>query len=189
MPAEDTNPLLESILSVLLKLVIWVPPVFLMISKVEKKSPVTYIRLTLPSKKDWLWITAVLCSLLVYFSLLNKITGYEIQFALNTDTWVNTFLIVGFTEEIVFRGYILNKFMERWTFWKANVLTAALFVTIHFPAWYEEGVFTDCLHFGSISLQIAVISLLLGWIYKKTSSLWPVIIIHSFYDLFTHMFL
>uniref|UniRef100_UPI00403F8EAF CPBP family glutamic-type intramembrane protease n=1 Tax=Niallia sp. XMNu-256 TaxID=3082444 RepID=UPI00403F8EAF len=46
------------------------------------------------------------------------------------NEWLNTILLVGVTEEIVFRGFLLRKLMGSFKFWVANTITSLLFVFI-----------------------------------------------------------
>src|SRR5699024_6292510 len=112
----------------------------------------------------------------------------ELHLNLGFDFWLNTFIFVGLTEEIVFRGYILKKLMTGWTFWKANMVTSFLFVSIHFPIWIYNGIF-EFPYMISAIIQVFMISIIFGFIYKKTGSLWSVIIIHSMYNLLVSVFI
>lgn len=107
--------------------------------------------------------------------------GKELNLNVGLHTWLNVILLVGRTEEIVFRGYLLNKFSEILKFWKANIVTSMLFVFIHFPIWFRTGLFADFYVIGTIT-TILFVSIIFGFIYKKTGSLWSVIILHSVYN-------
>lgn len=82
----------------------------------------------------------------------------------------------GITEEIVFRGLIMQEINKRMAFWKVNVITALLF--IHYPIRIYNGEFFI---WGS-HLNIFFLGLLFGLMYKKTGSLWSVVLLHSFYN-------
>jgi membrane protease YdiL (CAAX protease family) len=43
------------------------------------------------------------------------------------------FLVIGITEEMVFRELILKEINRMMSFWKANVITSLLFLLIHYP--------------------------------------------------------
>ncbi|WP_186725754.1 CPBP family intramembrane glutamic endopeptidase [Rummeliibacillus sp. SL167] len=62
--------------------------------------------------------------------LINKETFH---FLLPLDSYLDGFLIVGITEEMVFRGFILKEINSRISFWKANGITSLLFLLIHYP--------------------------------------------------------
>ncbi|WP_164670389.1 CPBP family intramembrane glutamic endopeptidase [Virgibacillus doumboii] len=62
-----------------------------------------------------------------------------------------------------------------------------LFVSIHFPIWIYNGLF-EFPYILSAVIQVFIISISFGFIYKRTGSLWSVIIIHSMYDLLVSVF-
>lgn len=51
---------------------------------------------------------------------------------LSIDDYLNGFLMAGLAEEIVFRGLILQEINKKMAFWKANIITALLFLVIHY---------------------------------------------------------
>ena len=60
-------------------------------------------------------------------------------------TWNSVLVIsilVGFFEEIPFRGFILQKLQERFDFWTAVVISSLLFVGAHIPGWIMLGSLT-----------------------------------------------
>ena len=100
---------------------------------------------------------------------------------------LNIILLVGITEEIVFRGFLLKKLMNSFKFWIANTITSVLFVSIHFPIWFYKGLY----EFPSIltaSLTVFILRVIFGYVYKKSGSLWSVIVIHSLYNLLVSLF-
>ncbi len=60
------------------------------------------------------------------------------HFVLPLDSYLDGFLVVGITEELVFRGFILKEINKRISFWKANGITALLFLFIHYPIWIHN---------------------------------------------------
>lgn len=171
--------------SAALKVVIWIVPVLCFIKIVEKEDFLTYLGLRHLGMK-WIGIGSFL--LIAYFFIIHFIVLHRpIDFRLGFDEWLNTVLLVGITEEIVFRGFILKKLMASYKFWLANTMTAFLFLFIHFPIWFYKGLF----EFPSIlsaSFTVFLLGLIFGYVYKKSGSLWPVIVIHSLYDLFVSIF-
>ena len=67
-------------------------------------------------------------------------------------------------EEIIFRGIILNGLLKNYSPIKAIVWSAALFGIVHLNPWQFIGAF--------------IIGLVIGWIYWKTNSIIPGILIH-----------
>lgn len=91
------------------------------------------------------------------------------------DIW--TFMMVGITgpilEEVLFRGIILDGFLARYKPGKAIFWSAFLFGLFHLNPWqFIPGFFTG---------------LLLGYIYWKTRSLIPVILVHIVNNSFSYI--
>jgi uncharacterized protein len=79
-------------------------------------------------------------------------------------------------EEFFFRGFLLAELEKQSDFWNANLLQSVLFVLIHLPNWMWINGFQTGLAVNSIS--IFILAVLLGWITKRTNSIWPSVIVH-----------
>lgn len=73
-------------------------------------------------------------------------------------------IIAPVIEELIFRGFLLQTFLSRFTPWLASLITAGIFALIHFE-------------FQSIGI-IIFLALVLNWIFLRTKSLWPCIGFH-----------
>lgn len=91
------------------------------------------------------------------------------------DIW--TFLVVCITgpvlEEVLFRGIILDGFLNRYKPAKAIFWSALLFSLLHMNPWQSIPAFLN--------------GLLLGYIYYRTRNLWPVILIHLVNNTFSYL--
>jgi hypothetical protein len=85
------------------------------------------------------------------------------------------FTIVAFTEEIVFRGYILNNLMESFNKWIALLISSALFALLHITN-------PDVSLISIIAIFIAGILLGINYIYTK--NLWFGICLHFAWNFF-----
>lgn len=171
----------KALTSAAIKIIIWIIPVILLVKVMENSNPFSYLgfRNHVKSGLKWAgWIALILLSYLVLNIFLNK----TITFQLELHEWLNVVLLAGITEETVFRGFMLRKLMDSFRFWKANIITAFLFVSIHFPIWFYKGLFEFPYILNSI-LTTFVLSLIFGFIFMKSKSLWSVVIIHSLYNL------
>lgn len=92
--------------------------------------------------------------------------------------WISGVLLVGFSEEIVFRGFVLQRLAEKLAFGRANLLTALLFCLVHVPRWIRDGR-SPGLGLLAAALFLVAFSLLLGWALRKSGSLWACILAHS----------
>ncbi len=117
--------------------------------------------------------------------LLNLIGAYGLRGHVRVDLhlplnhWLGAVLMVGLSEEVVFRGFLLSAFAARSRFRIANLLQAVLFLAIHLPGWALMHQFV----WPSIMQQIVYIFALgamLGFVRKKSDSLWACMLIHSF---------
>ncbi len=171
------SPLLEAVV----KSIIWIVPVWLYINYYLCTNPISYLKMNVNVKKGlslgiFLSFLLGICLILEAF-IFNDVS---FRFQLSFDDYLNTFVMAGLAEEIVFRGLILQELNKRLAFWKSNVITAILFLVIHYPIWiYNDIIF----HFGS-HIYVFLIGLLFGYIFKKTNSLWSVVLIHAFHNFF-----
>lgn len=128
------EPIIRGIVSAVVKITIWVIPVFIIIKRIEKRDPFIYLGLRHNFKKGLKWAGIVSFALITIFFGVNLIImNNEINLNLGFNSWLNTIILAGIIEEIVFRGFILNKLSAIFKFWKANIYTSVLFVLIHFP--------------------------------------------------------
>ncbi|SES18897.1 hypothetical protein SAMN04487944_12287 [Gracilibacillus ureilyticus] len=185
---DQLDPVTEAITSAIIKITIWIIPVFLIVKMLENRDPLSYLGLrhNITKGLKWAgWTSAVLISFYVILNLI--ILNNPVNFKLGISDWLNTILLVGITEEIVFRGFLLKKLMHSCRFWLANTITALLFASIHFPIWFYKGLF-EFPYIISPIMNAFVLGLIFGFIYKKSNSLWSVIIIHSLYNLLVSVF-
>jgi membrane protease YdiL (CAAX protease family) len=95
-------------------------------------------------------------------------------------TWNNvlsTSLLIGFVEELPYRGFILQKLQERLSFWVANAVSSLLFLAIHLPGWIS-------LHMLSAEtfVFVFIFGMLMSIVFRYSGSLWSAIIAHSLND-------
>lgn len=174
---KNTSAIFEAVV----KFFIWIVPAWLYIKYYLKASPVRYLKINVNVKKGLLWGAVLSLVIGLYFAVETYIL-YEksFQFSLSFDDYLNSFLMAGIAEEFVFRGLILQEINKKITFWKANIITALLFLVIHYPIWiYNSEFFMLGAH-----IYIFAVGLLFGLVYKKTGSLWSVVILHIFHNFF-----
>jgi len=172
---------ISSLLEALVKGLIWIVPTWLYIKYYLHTNPFEYLRVNVNVKIGIFW--GVVLSLLIglYFAFETYIINQQsFQFSLSIDDYLNGILMAGIAEEIVFRGLILQEINKKMAFWKANIITALLFLVIHYPVWIYNEIF---FHFGT-HVYIFILGILFGFVYKKTGSLWSVIILHVLHNFF-----
>jgi hypothetical protein len=164
----------------LYRLIVWaLPPcVLLMASDIH---PLDYLRLRKNLLRGCAWGAAIGLGI-VGISLLGTYfqRGHcRMDLAFGWNRWIGPVLLVGLSEEVLFRGYFLRKLAERTAFWKANLVQAALFLGIHVPGWILLGHF----RFPGAAMSVAGVfglALLVGYVLRRTECLWACMIVHSF---------
>ena len=96
-------------------------------------------------------------------------------------------LFVGITEEMVFRGWLLNITVSEKRKWLPIMINALMFLLIHFPIWIKSGVFIDS--FTSLNfLSVLILSVIFSWSFIKSKNIWIPITLHMYWDLLTDLF-
>ena len=91
-------------------------------------------------------------------------------------------LFAGITEEIFFRGLLLNTALKGHKTWIVFLGNAVMFLLIHFPIWLREGVFMTYMT-SFVFLQVIVLSLIFSWTFVKSRCIIVPIILHAYWDL------
>lgn len=169
------------IYSELLKIIFWSLPVILFLKFANGGDPWTKLKLT--TKPNIKGLLLGIAAAIAYFALTIGFELYAHDKSLDLNfTAADILRLLGsvsispVSEEIMFRGFILQKFSGMTSFGKANVLTSILFVAIHLPNWLWVNGFQ--LWIPLVSAGIFILSLVLGWMVKKSDSLYPAIAAH-----------
>ena len=132
-------------------------------------------KLTFPFKKVdtkiWLWMfpIGVLFFFFMWGSLLMFFLEPDLEvptsvYSVHIYTFISIVCVTPLFEEWLFRGIILNGFLQRYSFFKAIFLSAILFAL---------------LHGGFQILTAAFWGILTGYIYYVTKSIWSGIVLHG----------
>jgi len=168
-----------ALLNLGLRLLVWVAPVILYLRQVDGVEPIEYLKLRHHVRRG-----VVVALALTALNFLGTVVRFGPPHpSLQSVTWnsvLGTSFLVGFIEEVPYRGFMLRKFAERVGFWPANLITSLLFVGIHLPGWIalhmlRPGTAVTIFAFGFV-MAIAV---------KYSNSLWASIIAHSANDFMT----
>lgn len=161
----------------LINLVIYIIPTYIYIKYKEKEEVLVYLKLKENVGQGVLIGVVVSSIFIILLFTKNAIIG-SWKINLNLGIFWISGLLVGFLEEIPFRGFLLQKFSNYMSFWRANILTTVLFVSCHIPTWINSNK-----PILQTAISISFASLALGYLFKKYNSLWIPIICHSIYDL------
>jgi len=182
---QAQSPAWRQVYADTVRIVMWIAPVFVYLAVVDKVAPLQFLYLKTPIDRRGLLIGSAIAVLYLAcgFALTYFLTGNgqpkQISIDVTSWQWYNILLgvpIAPLAEEILFRGFVLRKLQGLARFWPANLATAGLFMAIHWPYWlYSQSWNTGLI---PASLSVFGFGLLLGYLVRKTNSLWPSIVTH-----------
>jgi len=172
----------KNVYSNAVKFIIWVVPVFITL-RVSRLRPFTYLKLTTPINRKGLMIGAAVTlawlSLVVLGEALIQRRNAGAMLTARSSEWLSILGGLFFSpiwEEILFRGFFLNRLSESLSFWKSNVISGLLFMLVHWPYWVSKNGFSSQVIRDSVN--VFLLGCLFGWLMKKANSLWPAIGAH-----------
>jgi uncharacterized protein len=166
------------------KLVFWIVPTILYIQFVEHQNPLTYLKLSTNILKGLLWgLAGMLFLVIVELPLILRHTPH---FHFGADTWLNVILLVGFMEEIPFRGFLFQKLQAFFGVVGAVLVSSLLFALIHAPLWVSTAQSVPSILINLFNIMLIAIVLCIAL--KISDSLWSSILIHVFYNLIQNIF-
>ena len=183
----ENDVLLQFIRTVLIKNCVWTLPAILLIH--HFKSDV-YISLKemFSVKVNWLKYLPIFIVFSVYLlgGAILQNGKLEIASDFGFDKLIIT-LFVGITEELVFRGWLLNITISEDKKWRYILVNAIIFLALHFPIWISEGVFIS--NFASFGfLSVIVLSVIFSHTFIKSKNIVVPIALHMYWDLLVFMF-
>jgi membrane protease YdiL (CAAX protease family) len=165
-----------ALVNIAIRFLIWVLPVFLYLRHIDHVDPIEYLKL----KQNWKRgvIIGIVLSLINFFGAMMRFGApHPNTQSLTWNSVISTSFLIGFFEEIPYRGFILQKFQARFGFWIATLISALLFLSIHLPGWIS-------LHLLKIEsvISVFIFGFVLAIIFRLGKSLWGPIITHSLND-------
>jgi membrane protease YdiL (CAAX protease family) len=174
--ALNARSLSYAVVQLTIRVLFWVAPVWLYLRYVDGVEPLAYLKLKHNVPRGF-----VAALVLTMVNVLGMLLRFGLPHpSLSRVTWnsvLGTSLLVGVVEEIPYRGFMLQKLAERMPFWRANVITSALFLAIHLPGWMALHTFRT----GS-AITIFVFGLVMAVVFRFAGSLWAPIVTHSAND-------
>lgn len=176
------SPLGKNVFSNTVKFVIWVLPVFIILV-ICRLRPFEYLKLSTPINKRGFFLSMVVIVVWLTLVIIGEsiISGKSVGAMLSQKSadWLSILLGVAvspISEEILFRGFFLNRLNESLSFWVANSISSLLFMAVHMPYWVSRNGFSP--EVTKNLVNVFLLGCLFGWIMKKTNSLWPAIGAH-----------
>lgn len=165
-----------ALLNLSFRFLFWIAPVFLYLRLVDGVDPFEYLKMTHQVRRG-----LVVALVLTAINVLGTLARFGVPHpSMERVTWnsvLGTSILVGFIEEIPYRGFMLQKCGERMAFWLANLITSLLFVAIHLPGW----IALHTLSLGA-AVSVFVLGAVLAMAVRYSDSLWAGIITHSAND-------
>jgi membrane protease YdiL (CAAX protease family) len=104
----------------------------------------------------------------------------QFQFVLNEGPLAFVVLLIAaglvapFVEELFFRGFLFGTLRRRHPLWQAYLVSAVLFTVLH----NDPSRMTPA-QMAGLSIGIAMLALMLAWVYQRTGSLYPGMLAHA----------
>jgi membrane protease YdiL (CAAX protease family) len=166
----------------IIKMLVWTLPAAIMIHYFKDAVYITLKEMFL-SKVNWFQYLPVFIFFTLYIlsgAILqngNLVVSSEFGF----DDVVGL-LFVGITEELVFRGWLLNLTVNEGKKWLPISINAIMFLAIHFPIWIRQGVFISS--FTSLGfLCILILSIIFSCTFIKSRNILVPVVLHMYWDL------
>ena len=179
LPALGLSDRVSFAVSECIKCAVWVPPALLLL----RRTPEPFVKQLFQWRINW-WPYLGAAALLVVYHVVSCFVRTH-TLAIVPEFYPETItlsLMVGFSEEVVFRGYLLNATIDEKSPWKAILINAAMFLLIHFPIWIRTGVLAMYL-LRLVFMQIVMLSLLFTWGFWKSRSILPAVLLHTVWDI------
>lgn len=126
-----------------------------------------------------LWLPAIYLALFLALAIILGLPPLSVALFVFLNT-----LIVGFSEEIMFRGVLFRGLLSRLSIWPAMITTSVLFGSVHILNVFLTG------KLGEAAVQ-AVTAGMSGFLFMalliRTGSIWVPIIYHALWDFGTFM--
>lgn len=171
------SPTWRAAYSNLLKLVVWVLPAAAFVYVLRSAPPAKYLGLSVwPSRRNWLLCNSVTVAFLLAVTLFEttvrkKCFSTAIFSSLPVTLLLLQLLLPPLLEELLFRGFLMTELLALLPLHRALALTSLLFAGIHMPYWLAHGATTRAVVINGGAAF--VFSVLAGWLFAKTASIWP----------------
>ena len=164
-----------------IKLLVWTLPAILLIKYFRNDMQIGLKEMFTTKLK---WFKDAPMILFVFVPILQAFVAQRtlvIDPYLDPTRLIGGVLFVGITEEIVFRGFLLNAFLKKLEMKRAIALNEVFFVLIHYPIWIYNGLGVTAILTSSIS--VFVIGAFFSYSFIKTRNIFVPIVLHMVWNL------
>lgn len=176
------SPTLRSAYSHLIKFLLWVLPAAAFGYWLRDARPAKYLGLSVfPNGRSWRLSLGVTFGFLLVVTLVEMGIGRK-HFSpagltsLTLFAGLLQFVVSPLLEELLFRGLVMKELLTLVPSYLANALTSLLFVGAHLPYWLSHGGLTQAMLTNA--LGVFLFSILAGWLFARTGSIWPPTLAH-----------
>ena len=182
MLLEPLGDIASEIIGAIIKLLVWTLPAILLIRYYRTDMWISLKEMFTNNPKWFKGMPIILLVTLVpILQALIFTGGLSIRPNFEPLRLIGVVLFVGITEEIVFRGFLLNSFLKRMKAWQAVAFDAILFYLIHLPIWIHQG--QDITFYLSAILSVIMVSVLFAYAFIRTKNIFVPIILHMIWNL------
>lgn len=165
---------------VIFKSIIWLIPAILFCRHYDNFLSIQKID-NFPFKVKWFKVLLIL----LLFTVFHISSAYFQNGSISISSSFRTTDIliaisVGISEEMVFRGWLLNASVHDKKL-KPIIVNATLFLLIHFPVWIRCNMLSAYIVSGSF-LQIIILSIIFSYAFIKSKNILVPIILHTYWD-------
>lgn len=182
------NELFLALVEGFIKVAVWTVPAVFYINKYDKDLYVDF-RQMFTNKINFIHLTLYAAGIALYTVISSLVFNGKI--AANPDLSLSLILsvvvFVGLTEEIMFRGFMLNASLKIMKPQYAVLLNAFMFLCIHFPRWIIAGEFAANIKSTGFLLVFAL-GALFGYVFIKSKNILVPTILHMLWNLFAVLF-
>jgi len=169
----------------MLKVIFWfeIIMVFLLIHIVKKYGEWKKFGFGKLNKKSLWWLFPIF--FIITISLIKLIFNPNLL-SLNQEEYILLFIVflttmlVGFSEEVMFRGIILRSFLERHSIFTSVMVSSVMFSLLHSVNYF--GGLNPAMVFSQLILTF-IFGLAFALIALRLNNIWPLIIAHFLWDL------
>jgi len=165
-----------------IKLLVWTLPAVLLIRYYRADMSIG-LKEMFTTKPKWLVVIPFL-AIVIFVPILQAFI-YSGTIAIRPDFvpigLMQSVIFAGVTEELVYRGVLLNTFLTKMKMWQAIALDAVLFYLIHFPIWIYQG--QNVSFFLLASITVMGLSVLFALSFIKTRNIIVPIVVHMLWNL------
>ena len=185
-----TNEILAQIIkSGIVKNLVWTLPAVLLVKHYSEEVHIN-LKEMFTGKVNWLKNLPVFAAFVIYILGSKYLAAGELKISSEFGAKeIITYTFVGLTEEMVFRGWLLNATIDgsRKRQWLGIALNAVMFMLIHFPIWISQGIFVSV--FTSFSfVSILLLSVIFSLTFIKNRSILVPIALHMMWDILLDLF-